>query len=60
MFNRFPAKCQICGAWLEAGQGVVALNPDGKPKWVTKCNKHIDWRQVKKQWRPVEYKEVDT
>ena len=56
MFNRYSARCVECGALVPPGKGVV-LCVEGtkkKPVWQVKCNKHINWNQIPKQYRPRE------
>ena len=53
MFNRYPAKCAKCGASIPPGGGVVVNHGTSQhPVWKTVCNKHWDFSNVKKIYRP--------
>ena len=57
MFNKFAATCYICGARIPPGYGVVLnVGKRGeKPIWAVECNDHLNWNQVKKEWRPKKF-----
>lgn len=58
MFNRYAARCVVCGKVVPPGRGIVFWEKKpatgAKPIWRVECNGHINWNNVKKCYRPKE------